>query len=63
MKADLAIYTHVLGVPSQYKSVKAKNWILVVVPIGTVFANPVTNCVSRNAGMQGDSLTGDNVAE
>ena len=47
MKADLAIYTHVLGVPGQYESVaimlRAIKWISIVVLIGTVFANPVTN--------------------
>ena len=45
MKADLAIYTHVLGVPEQYKSVAlmlSHKWISIVVPIGMVFANPVT---------------------
>ena len=50
MKADLAIYTHVLGVPGQYESVAlmlAINWISIVVPIGTVFANPVTFLENR----------------
>ena len=42
MKADLAIYTHVLGVPGQYESV-ALMLISIVVPIGMAFANPVTN--------------------
>ena len=43
VKADLA--TYVLGVPGQYESVAlmlAIKWISIVVPIGTVFPNPVT---------------------
>ena len=45
LKADLAIYIHVLGVPGQYESVAlmlSHKWISIVVPIGTVFTNPVT---------------------
>ena len=46
VKVDLAIYTHMLGVPGQYKSVALMlgyiNWISVVVPIRTVFAETVT---------------------
>ena len=37
---------HVLGVPGQYESVAlmllAIKWISIVVPLGTVFTNPVT---------------------
>ena len=37
---------HVLGVPGQYESVAlmllATKWISIVVPLGTVFTNPVT---------------------
>ena len=46
MKADLAIYTHVLGVPGQYESVALmlshKMDFNSCANIGTVFANPVT---------------------
>ena len=45
MKADFVIYTHVLGVPGQYDSVAlmlSHKMISIVVPIGIVFANPVT---------------------
>ena len=46
MKTDLAIYTHVLGVPGQYESVALMlRWISIVVPIGMVFANQVTNVI------------------
>ena len=40
----MAIYTHVLGVPGQYESVAlmlSHKMDFIVVPIGTVFANPV----------------------
>ena len=42
VKADLAIYINMLGVPGQYKSVYSfnVNWISVVAPIRTVFAEP-----------------------
>ena len=46
LKADFAIYIHVLGVPGQYESVAlmlSHKWISIVVPKGTVFTNPVTN--------------------
>ena len=45
MKADLAIYTHVLGMPGQYESVAlmlSHKMDFNCVPIGTVFAETVT---------------------
>ena len=47
MKADLAIYINMFGVPGQYKSVALINWILVVVPIRTVFTETVTYTVNN----------------
>ena len=46
MKADLAIYNSMLGVPGQYKNIAlllALNFTSVVVPIKTVLAETVTN--------------------
>ena len=61
MKADLAIYTHVLGVPGQYESVAlmlSHKWISIVVPIGTVFANPVTYVVVNYHGWHLSGING-----
>ena len=41
------LHTHVHGVPGQYESVAlmlSHKWISLVVPIGTVFTNPVKFC-------------------
>ena len=42
MKADLAIYSLVVGMSGQWVNVATINWISTVVTIQSVFANPVT---------------------
>ena len=44
MKADLAIYSLIVGTSGQWEDVATmlKNWISTVVTIQSVFANPVT---------------------